>query len=245
MSGRVVLVTGASRGLGRAILSRFAAGGDLVFGTYRQRAAEAAAVVAEIEEGGGTARFVRADVRDVESVKAALAEVRALAGPVEVLINNAAVQGDGFLAMATHAAFAEALAVNLTGAALCAREVVRGMMSAGRGTIVNVSSVITRRGSPGMSAYAAAKGGLEALTRALALELGPRGIRVNAVVPGAFDAGMTDFAPRAVVERWREGTPLGRLGRPEELAAAVWFLASAEAGFITGHTLVVDGGLSL
>ena len=162
-----------------------------------------------------------------------------------MLVNNAAVQGDGYFAMESQAQFAEVLAVDLAGAALCAREVVRGMLAAGRGNIINVSSVITRRGGPGMSAYAAAKGGLEALTRALALELGPRGIRVNAVVPGAFDTGMTRVAPPARVEQWREVTPLARLGRPDELAAAVWFLASEDAAFITGHALVVDGGLSL
>lgn len=242
---RVVLVTGASRGLGRAILSRFAVAGDRCFGIYRQRSHDAEEAAAEISSLGGQATFLRADLRDVESVRAALAEVKAKAGPVEVLISNAAVQGDGFFAMETQAAFAEVLAVDLAGAALCVREVVRGMLVAGRGTIINVSSVVTRRGGPGMSAYAAAKGGLEALTRALALELGPRGIRVNAVVPGAFDAGMTTMAPRALVDRWREATPLGRLGKPAELAAAVWFLASEEASFITGHTLVVDGGLSL
>jgi 3-oxoacyl-[acyl-carrier protein] reductase len=242
---RTVVVTGASRGLGRAIARRFAVDGDRVVVVYRQRDEEARRSAAMITEAGGVPELLRLDLRDAAAVERGFAELRQRVGAVAVLVNNAAAPVEGFFAMQGGAAFDETLAGDLGASVRCTRAVVRDMLAARSGAIVNVSSIMTRRGQPGQVAYVTSKGAIEAFTRALALELGPQGIRVNAVVPGVFAAGLSLSAPEQLRSRWLETIPMRRLGEPDELAKAVHWLASADASYITGHTLVVDGGLSL
>jgi 3-oxoacyl-[acyl-carrier protein] reductase len=242
---RTVVVTGASRGLGRAIACRFAADGDRVVVVYRQRDEEAQRSAAMIAAAGGVPELLRLDLRDAAAVERGFAELRKRVGPVGVLVNNAASPTEGFFAMQGAAAFDETLAADVVASVRCARALVRDMLAARSGTIVNVSSVMTRRGQPGQVAYVTSKGAIEAFTRALALELGPHGIRVNAVVPGVFAAGLSLSAPQELRSRWLEAIPMRRLGEPEELAKVVHWLASDDASYVTGHTLVVDGGLSL
>lgn len=242
MSRRTVLITGASRGLGRAIALRQAAAGDRVIVAYRRQRERAEAVVAEVEASGGEALALGFDLRDPEATSAALTELR---GPVAALVNNAAVASEGAFGFGPTERFEEILDVGLRAAMRCTHALARDMVVGGGGVIVNVSSVMSRRGQPGQVAYATAKGALEAFTRALALELGSRGVRVNAVVAGVFDAGMTQTLPRELRERWAERIPLGRLGRDSELAEAVAWLLSPASSYVTGACLVVDGGLSL
>ena len=242
---RTVVVTGASRGLGRAIACRFAADRDRVVVVYRQRDEEAQQSAEMIRAAGGVPELLRVDLRDAAAVERGFAELRKRVGPVRVLINSAASPNEGFFAMQGAAAFTDTLEGDLGGTIRCARAVVRDMLSARGGAIVNVSSIMTRRGQPGQVAYATSKGAIEAFTRSLALELAPHGVRVNAVVSGVFAAGLSLAAPQEMRARWLEAIPMHRLGEPDELAKAVHWLASDDASYITGHTLVVDGGLSL
>lgn len=242
---RTVVVTGASRGLGRAIACRFAANGDRVVVVYRQRDEDAQHSAEAITAAGGVPELLRVDLRDAAAIERGFAQLRKRFGPIRVLVNNAASPSEGFFAMQSAASFDDTLAGDLGGTVRCARAVVRDMLGARGGVIINVSSIMTRRGQPGQVAYITSKGAIEAFTRALALELAPHGVRVNAVVPGVFEAGLSLAAPQALRDRWLEAIPMHRLGQPDELANAVHWLASGDASYITGQTLVVDGGLSL
>ncbi|MFV8756122.1 SDR family NAD(P)-dependent oxidoreductase [Nannocystaceae bacterium ST9] len=242
---RNALVTGASRGLGAAIAKRLAASGDRVLLGHRQRREAAEQVRDEIVAAGGQAELAGFDLRDAAAIDASLAELRERLGPITLLVNNAALPDERMFAAGSAEAFDELIEVDLQGAIRCTRSLVRDMLLAGSGVVINVGSVMTLRGQPGQVAYATAKGGLEAFTRALAIELAPRGIRINAVIAGLFDAGMTRAVPRATRERWLAAIPMGRLGRAEELAEVVHWLASDAASYVTGHCMVVDGGLSL
>ncbi len=242
---RTVLITGASRGLGAAIARGFAAQGDHVVLTWRVSEERCAGVVAEIEAAGGSATMIQLDVTHRDGPGEAVSEVLEQRGRLDVLINNAAITREAFFTMDDAAAWEEVVAVDLLGATRCARAAVRPMLQAGSGIIVNVGSIAALRASPGQTAYAAAKGGLLAFTRSLAVELAPRGVRVNAVVPGMLDVGMATRMPRRISERWKEHIPLGRVGRADEIVPAVRFLASDDARYIVGQALVVDGGLAL
>jgi 3-oxoacyl-[acyl-carrier protein] reductase len=245
LAGRTALVTGASRGLGAAIATRLASDGAYVVLGYRRRADDAQRVLEAILAAGGAGERVQIEITDAAAVQLVVDDIVARRGGIEVLINNAGLARDEMFAMSSAESWRESLAHNLDGVANCCRAVVRPMLGAGCGTIVNVSSVTTARGRPGRAAYTAAKGGIEALTRALALELISRGVRVNAVVPGMFDAGMFKRMRRDLVEQWAAQIPAGRPGRAEELAAVVAFLASDASSYVVGQCLVVDGGLSL
>jgi 3-oxoacyl-[acyl-carrier protein] reductase len=245
MSDRIALVTGASRGLGQAIALRLARAGELVLIGYRQRREAAEQTQAAIAAAGGRSELLGFDLRDPQACERALRDVRERLGPITVLVNNAAISDESMFAFSSGAHFDEVLGAGLHGAIHCTRSVARDMLSARGGVIVNVSSVMTRRGQPGQVAYATSKGALEAFTRALALELAPRNVRVNAVVAGLFDAGMTKLVDKGTRERWQSAIPMGRLGRAEELAEVVHWLCSDAASYVTGHCLVVDGGLSL
>ena len=231
--GRSVLVTGGNRGIGLAIARRFAADGDSVTVTSRSG-----------DPVDGLA-VVRCDVRDGPSVDAAFAAVEADQGPVEVLVANAGVTRDTLLALMSEDAFAEVLDTNLTGAYRVAKRAVRGMMRMRRGRLIFISSVVGLYGSAGQANYASAKAGLVGLARSLARELAPRNITSNVVAPGLVETDMTAAMPEQAREATMARVPLGRMASAEEVAAAVAFLASDEAGYITGAVIPVDGGLGM
>jgi 3-oxoacyl-[acyl-carrier protein] reductase len=239
-----VLVTGASRGLGRAIAAAFGGEGAHVFVGYLSHAEAAAETVGLIEKAGGSGRAVRIDVRSRESVDEAMARVTEGRG-LDVLVNNAGLARDNLFALMTSEEWDQVMAVNLTGTCNCCRAAVRAMLAKKRGAIVNVSSTAGLRASPGQANYSSSKGGVIAFTRTIAAELAPKGIRVNAVVPGLFSAGMAARLDHRIARDRISRIPVGRLGNPEELAALVLFLASDEASYIVGQAIEVDGGLGL
>jgi 3-oxoacyl-[acyl-carrier protein] reductase len=231
VSGRSVLVTGGNRGIGLAIARAFASAGDKVAVTYRS---------GEPPEG---LLGVKCDVTDAESVDAAFAEVEAAHGPVEVLVANAGITRDQLILRMTEDDFASVVDTNLAGSWRVAKRAAKGMLRLKRGRVVFISSVVGLLGSAGQSNYAASKAGLVGLARSLARELGSRGITFNVVAPGFVETAMTDVLPEATKKAMFEGIPLGRLGRPEDIACAVVYLASEEAGYVTGQVLNVSGGL--
>lgn len=243
--GRGVLVTGASQGLGAAIARGFAEEAAHVYVGYCSSEYLAQSVVDDILAAGGSAQVLSIDVRSDESVADAVAATQRQGPAVQVLVNNAAITRDAYAALHGTDEFEQVLATNLTGAFRCAKAVMRSMMAAGRGSIVNIGSVAGLHASPGQVSYAASKGGVIALTRTLAAELGPRGVRVNCVVPGLVDVGMAKRLDHRVARRRREAIPLGRFATAQEVVEPVLFVASDAASYLIGQALVVDGGLTL
>ena len=236
LEGKTALVTGASRGIGRAIAVELAQAGASVVLAYRSGQEEAEAAATEI---GG--RAVHADVSDPESAKA-LVEA---AGDLDVLVNNAGLTRDGLIARMPDEDWRDVLETNLYGAFYTCRAAARGMMRRRAGAIVNVSSIVGVHGNPGQTNYAASKAGLIGFTKSLARELGSRGVRANVLAPGYVTTRLTDVLPDEAKDAMLANTPLGRLGSPEDVAGAVRFLVSDEASFITGEVLLVDGGLGM
>ena len=243
LSGRVALVTGAGRGFGRTIAGRLAAAGARVAVHYRGSREGAEAVVAEVRAAGGEARAVAGDLtRDGEAARV-VDETTEAFGRLDVLANNAVSYPLAGLMDVSALQWDEVLAANLKSALLCTQAAARSMIAAEGGAIVNVTSIGAFRPSPDLVHYGAAKAGLEMLTRSAAIELGPKRIRVNAVAPGVIWREGIEAAWPEGVTAYRAKAPLGRIGQPEDVADACLFLASPAARFITGVTLVVDGGV--
>jgi 3-oxoacyl-[acyl-carrier protein] reductase len=236
LDGKTALVTGASRGIGKAIALELASAGASVTVGYRGSQEQAEAVA---REAGGHA--VRADVSDADEARALVER----AGELDLLVNNAGVTRDGLLARMPDEDWRTVMETNLSGMFFTCRAAARGMMKRRAGSIVNVSSIVGLRGNPGQTNYAAAKAGIIGFTKALARELGVRGVRANVVAPGYVKTALTDVLPEEAREAMLANTPLGRLGDPEDVARAVRFLCSDEASFITGEVLLVDGGLAM
>jgi 3-oxoacyl-[acyl-carrier protein] reductase len=242
---RVALITGGSRGIGRAIAQLLATQGHKVAINYVSNEAAAKEVVAAVEAAGGVAIAVQGDVGDETAVAALIAEVQETLGPVEILVNNAGITRDDLLMRMKPEAWDAVMQTNLKSVYLCSRAVMRGMLRGRWGRIVSLSSVAGVYGNPGQANYSAAKAGIIGFTMALAKEIGSRGITVNTVAPGFIATDMTAALGERVTDAVTEKITLGRLGLPEEVASAVGYLASEDASYITGQTIVVDGGMAL
>jgi len=245
LAGMSALVTGASRGIGRAVALELAASGARVAVNFRRRAEDAEAVVKEIAARGGEAFAVRADVSDLKEAEALVDEVVRRWQRLDILVNNAGITREYPLVGMEKEEWDAVVAVNLSGVFNMCRSAGKYMFPQKRGKIINMSSTTARFGARGQAGYAASKGGVEALTRALAVEFAHKGIQVNAVSPGVIETDMTAGLLRRAGPRLLEQVPLQRFGRPEEVAALVVFLASSAADYITGQIIGIDGGFGL
>ena len=240
MTQRIALVTGATRGIGQAIAKRLANEGYLVIGTATSEKG-AAAVNDYLQELGGAGRVL--NVQDAEQINQLFDSIEKEFGNVQVLVNNAGITQDGLLMRMDDNAWERVLDVNLTSVFRTSKRAIKGMMKARQGRIINITSVVAAMGNAGQTNYTASKAGIEGFTRSLAREIGSRQITVNCVAPGFIDTDMTKDLDEALIQSMLNAVPLARLGKPEDIAAAVNFLASEEAGYITGTVLDVNGGM--
>ena len=244
LKDKVALVTGASQGIGRDTALALAQAGAKVAVAART-AAKLAELVREISGAGGQALAVPMDVADAEQVKAGFKQVLEKFGRLDILVNNAAITRDALAVRMKAEDWEAVLRTNLTGAHMCIQQALGTMMRQRAGRIINITSVVAQSGNAGQANYVAAKAGLIGLTKAIAIEVASRNITVNAVAPGFIETPMTDVLSEKVKEELKTRIPLGRMGSPRDVAAAIVFLASDEAGYITGHTLDVNGGMYL
>lgn len=245
LSGKLVLVTGGVRGIGRAITTACAASGGKVIATYLSSDNAAQDFIGSLRSQGYDAHAYRIDVRDTASVNEALSQIEQEHGPVSVLINNAGVVQDNLILSMEDREWREVMDTNLDGTFRMIREVARQMVRQRRGSIINISSVAATRPGRGQANYAASKGGMEAMTKALAVELAPKNIRVNAIAPGVIETEMSREVREAAGDKILDTVLLKRFGTPDDIAAAAVFMASDLASYITGEVLHIDGGLKL
>ncbi len=243
MEGRVALVTGGGRGIGRAIAVRLAGEGAKVAIAYRSNDAAAGETAELVRKAGAGCETFKGDVSSSEDVEALMKGVGEAFGPVEILVNNAGTTRDNILLRMKDAEFEEVLATNLKGTYLCTRAVLRGMVRARWGRIVNISSVVGLLGNAGQANYAASKAGMIGFTKSVAREVAGRGITANAVAPGYVETELTGGLPENIKEQILGQVPVGRFGEPEEIAEVVAFLAGERAAYVTGQTIAVDGGM--
>lgn len=243
LDGKIALVTGGSRGIGRAASLWLAKAGAFVVVNYHGNEAAAAETLSEIEAAGGKGEIKRFDVADGDACTAAIDDIVKRHARLDVLVNNAGIARDGLLMRVKEADLNETWATNLNGVIHCARAAIRPMMRAKSGRIINLSSVVAESGNPGQAVYSASKAAIIGLTKTLAREYASRGITVNAVAPGFIATDMTSGLPEEAKKYIVEQTPLGRVGTPDEVAACILFLASSEAAYVTGQVLRVNGGM--
>ena len=243
LENKGAVVTGGSRGKGRAVAEALAAEGATVAVIYDGKTKAAEDTVRTIEEAGGKAFAVQCDVADEDAVTDMVKMVHEKLGTIDVFVNNAGITRDGVLMRMKREDWDAVLSTNLTGVYNCTKAVTKIMMKQRSGSIINMTSVVGETGNAGQANYAAAKAGVIGFTKSVAKELASRNIRVNAVAPGCIDTDMTAVLSDAVKEEMIKSIPLGRTAAPEEVAQAVVFLASQKAGYITGQTLNVDGGM--
>ncbi len=242
LKDKVAVVTGASQGIGRDTALLLARQGAKVALAAR-RADKLAALAKEIQGNGGEALTVEMDVADEAQIKAGIKKVREHFGRIDILVNNAAITRDQLQMRMKRADWDSVIQTNLTGVHLCCQAVIPGMLKQRSGRIINITSVVAQTGNPGQANYIASKAGVIGFTKALAMEIASRGITVNAVAPGFIDTAMTESLGDNVKEALLARIPLGRMGKGEDVAAAVAFLAGDGAAYITGHVLNVNGGL--
>jgi 3-oxoacyl-[acyl-carrier protein] reductase len=241
--GRVALVTGGGRGIGRAIAVRLAEEGAKVAISYRSNEQEAQKTADMVRESGAECAIFKGDVAESEDVEALLKSVNEALGAVDILVNNAGVTKDNIMLRMKDDEFDSVIQTNLKGTYLCTKAVLRGMVRSRWGRIVNVSSVVGLIGNAGQANYAASKAGIIGLTKSVAREVAPRGITVNAVAPGYVETELTSGLPDEVKDQIRSQTPAGRIGEPGEIAEVVAFLCGEGASYVTGQTVAVDGGM--
>lgn len=243
VEGKVALVTGASRGIGRAIAIALAEAGADVIVNYAGSQGAAEETVAAIEALGRKAVAIQANVGKADEAEQLVKSSLEQFGKIDILVNNAGITRDNLIMRMKEEEFDQVIETNLKGVFNCLKAVTRPMMKQRSGRIINISSVVGQLGNPGQANYVAAKAGVIGLTKAAARELASRGITVNAVAPGFIETDMTDALPEGTKEQLLTGIPLARLGRPEDIAKAVLFLASEDASYMTGQTIHVDGGM--
>ena len=243
LTGKIALVTGASKGIGRAIATKFAQEGAQVAFTYLSSVEKGLALEAELAAYGIRAKGYRSDASDFKAAEELVNAVVADFGTLDILVNNAGITRDGLLMRMKPEDWDAVLLTDLTSVFRLSRGCIKHMIKQRQGRIVNITSVVGAMGSAGQTNYAAAKAGVIGFTKSLAKEVGSRNITVNAIAPGFIDTDMTRAVDESVRAAWMSGIPLGRLGAPEDVAAAVLYLASPSGGYLTGQTLHVNGGL--